>query len=515
MAIDAQKQETIESQRELIAQQKAAIDALEHKVSLLLEQVHILRHGLFGRSSERLDPDQLALFAEGEASPAEDAGETPAPPSKKTEKNGHGRAPFNPQLLRETIPLDLEEDERGCPTCGKDLCLIGEDVSERGHFVPAKIIVRRYVKKKYACPDGHTVRTAAAPPALIERCKYEPSVYAHIATAKYCDHLPLHRLAGIFKRHGVHLPKQTMWDMLCRVDELVARPVLAQMRKELLESGVLHADETPVTMRVEDQKGTRTAYAWDWQAPNGRRVVDFTLSRERDGPVRFLGDWGGTLVADAYSGYDKVVRKNGITRAGCWAHARRKLKEALDTGSQSAARVLVHVQRLFRLERAIKLRGEARSLDAGALEALCADVRTRRSRCVVERIFAVAEDLELERSTLPRSALGKALTYLRNQRGPLSVFLDDPRVSIHNNDAERDLRHIAVGRKNWLVFGSPRGGEVACRLYSLVLSCKAVEVDPEAYLEDVLTRIATTPQSEIASLTPWAWTATRVEPTSS
>ncbi len=387
---------------------------------------------------------------------------------------------------------------------------MGDEITERGHMVPAKVVVRRYVKKKYACPDGHAVKTADAPAALIDRCKYEPSVYAHVTASKYCDHLPLHRLSGIFKRHGVHLPKQTMWDMLVKVDELVAQPMLKQMKGEVLESGVLHVDETPVPVRNEDGKGSRKGYIWAWRAPGGddvdRSLVQFTLTRERHGPKRMLGKhWSGTLITDGYSGYDEVVRENGIVRAGCWAHARRKLNDALKVGSKDAARVLVHLQRLFWIERTMKKRVKSRGQKTEELVALRRDVRKRLSRRVIERVYSVAGEVEAKRSTLPKSKLGNALGYLFNQKGTLAVFLEDPRIEIHNNDAERDLRHVVVGRNNWMVFASPRGGEVASRLYSLVLSCKHAGIDPEAYIEDVLVRVSTTPAREIASLTPWAW----------
>ncbi|MEM7518346.1 MAG: IS66 family transposase, partial [Planctomycetota bacterium] len=342
----------------------------------------------------------------------------------------------------------------------------------------------------------------------------EASVYAHVATAKYADHLPLHRLEGIFKRYGVHVPKQSMWDMLVRTDEIIAQPVLRQMRAELLEEPVLHADETPVTMRLEEGKGTKNGYAWGWR--NLRRpghpskaLIEFRTSRGRDGPRRFLGDWKGALIIDGYAGYDEVIRTNGITRAGCWAHARRKLKEAFDTGSESVAALLQLVQDLFAIQRPINEAVRAGELCGEKLLGHRRAAREEQSQLIVDAIYVEAERLERQRSTLPKSKLGKAIYYLMSQRTALRTFLNDPRLPIHNNDAERDLRHLAVGRKNWLVFGSQRGGEVACRLYSLVLSCKQCGADPEAYLEDVLMKVATTPASEIATLTPWAWQAAK------
>jgi transposase len=510
MAIGEEIEQRLES---LLAKKDEQIAMLARENKILHQELAILRKGLFGRKTERLDPGQLTLYMSTDVeqdSPV--SSEQAAVPTKKKCK-GHGRAIFASDIPREAIGLDLNARERACPVCGREMCSIGADITERGHIVPARLVVRRYVKEKYACPDGHAVRTAEAPAALIDRCKYEPSVYAHIATSKYCDHIPLNRLSGIFKRHGVHLPKQTMWDMLVKVDEIVAQPILKQMRAELLESEVLHADETPVPVRNEGGKGSRTGYVWDWRAPGGddgdRSLTQFTLTRERHGPKKMLGQWSGTLITDGYSGYDEVTRENGIVRAGCWAHARRKLKDALDLKLKDAAGVLVHVQRLFWIERAMKKRIKSRELKAADLVALRRRVRPQRSARVIERLYAVAGHVDDKPSTLPKSKLGKALGYLFNQRRPLEVFLEDPRIEIHNNDAERDLRHVVVGRNNWMVFASPRGGEVACRLYSLVLSCKHAGVDPEAYIEDVLVRVSTTPASQVASLTPWAWAKER------
>jgi len=493
----------------LLAEKDEQITTLSRENKILREELEILKRGLFGRKTERLSPGQLGLYLSDETEQDEDVSAEQIADTGKKKSKGHGRSPFSNDAVRDPVDLDVPSEERACSCCGKEMQLIGEEITERGHHVAAKIVVRRYVKRKYACPDGHAVRTAEAPAAVIDRGKYEGSVYAYVTVSKYCDHIPLNRLSGIFKRSGVHLPKQTMWDMLVTVDELVAQPVLKQMRSEVLESGVLHADETPVPVCNEDGKGSRKGYVWAWRAPGGdepdRSLVQFTLTRERHGPKKMLGKWAGTLITDGYSGFDEVVRENGITRAGCWAHARRKYKDALDVGSKDAARVLVHLQRLFWIERAMKKRVESRREGTEQLVALRADVRARLSRRVIGRIYRAADELMARRSTLPKSKLGKALGYIFNQRGPLEVFLEDPRIEIHNNDAERDLRHIIVGRNNWMVFASPRGGEVASRLYSLMLSCKHAGVDPQAYIEDVLMRVSTTPAREIASLTPWAW----------
>lgn len=497
-------QSVIEQQRARISAQEETIEGLEQKVTLLLEQIHLLKRGLFGRKSERLDPDQLALFLEAGETQAEvtesrPRSETPA------RKKGHGREAFSESLPRETVICDVGDDKRRCPCCGGEMTPIGEDVIERGHFVPSRVVVRRYVQKKYACPKGHGVVSGIVPQALVPKAKYEPSVYAHLVAAKYCDHLPLHRLEGIFKRQGLRISKQTQWEMILRAYELAARPILEQMRREVLASTVLLADETPVTVRVEGVKGSRKGYVWAWSTLDRKTVFDFTLTKERDGPIRFLLDWIGSLILDGSSSYDEVVRTNGIIRGGCWAHARRKLTDALEVGSQNAIAVLVFVQRLFAIERALRGRAERQGLSEKARLELVADVRDRRSRVVVRKIYEAVDVLLCKRGVIPGGALGKAVTYLINQRERLEVCLSDPRLPIHNNDSERALRHVVTGRNNWMIFASPRGGVVACALYSLMLSCKAMDIDPEAYLTDVLQRVATTPMSNIASLTPWAW----------
>ena len=422
-----------------IAQLLELIEALQRENKILREEVAILKQGLFGRRSERIDPSQLGLYGseERDQSAAQAAASLERQAPKQEKPKGHGRPTFAADVPRETTEVAVPEEQRSCAECGEAMRRIGEEVTERGHFVPARIVVRRWVREKLACPKGHGVVTAKAPAALIRRCKYEPSVYAHVVASKYADHLPLHRMQGIFKRHGVHLPKQTMWDMLVTVDELVAQPVLEQMRLELLEEPVLHSDESPVTMRLEDGKGSKETWAWSWRSLREgvpRKVlVRFETRHSKEAPKTFLGSWAGTLVADGTSVQDEVVAANGIVRAGCWAHARRYFKQAFDAGSKTAALVLVPMQRLFRLDRAINRRADRLELDLAARRELRARVRARRSVPLVRRIYQVANDLVQDRHTLPRGKLGKALGYLEGQRERLEVFLTEPRVPLTNN----------------------------------------------------------------------------------
>ena len=512
--------ELLNATTQVVAKQETELKESQEELRLLRQQLQLMRQGMFGRKSEKLHPKQLDAFGE---LPEEEETETIELPARKVTRKikGHGKGRFAAHLPREDIRADLPEADRICECCGKTMVAIGADISERGKIIPAKILVCRFHQMKYACPDGHGVKSAPLPENVVDGGKYDASVYAHIATLKYSDHLPLNRINVIFGRYGIHMPKSTMWDLLVRLDELVAQPVIRQMHSELLDHREIQADETPFTTRIEGEKTTKTGYIYTWQtaglADEPKIVVDFRLDRTRAGPRAFLSDWTGVLLIDGYAGYNEVAVENSIERAGCWAHARRKFKDALKVGDKAASRVLRPIHRLFWIERAMLKRAAGDEttgktpMTTEELIALRVRVRAQRSARVLKDIFAQARQLEAFRSTLPKSALGKAIGYLNNQAATLRTFLKWPTLPIHNNDAERTLRHCVVGRKNYLIFGSPKGGEVAARLYSLILSCRANEVNPEAYLVDVLSRISTTPYSEIATLTPWGWKRAQAE----
>ena len=250
MGIASELEETISLPASEYAALKETLAKLERENKRLSDELAVLLNRFLRRKSERIDPNQLRLFVEElvpahAAEPASEPAETKKPPRK-----GHGRSMFAPHVPREVIELDLPESERTCPDCGKTMVALGTEITERGHIVPAKMIARRYERKKYACPEGHAVRTAELPPTVVDKGKYEPSVYAHLAVAKYGDHLPLNRLEGIYKRGGFHLPKSTMWEMIQRTGEIAAEPILRQMRAELLAEPILQADETPTTVRL-------------------------------------------------------------------------------------------------------------------------------------------------------------------------------------------------------------------------------------------------------------------------
>jgi transposase len=519
ISIEAHLEETARYQKEIdrcleaIARCEQKIGNREDTITLLLEMVATLKAGMFGRKSEKLDPNQFALLpgielpSDGDSQPDENPTVVKEHVRKK---KGHGRTEFPANLPRHIVPLDLPEEEKFCPDCGIALNRIKEETCERGHIVPIQVTVIRYVKQKYACPNGHCVKTPPTPNSLLERCKYEPSVYAHLAVSKYQDHLPLHRMEGIYKRNGLHLPRSTMWEMLARLTEIVLLPVIKQMKLELLMEPILHADNTGVKVRIEEKKGMREGQIWTWLSADEKKILhDFTMSKGRDGPVDFLKSWTGILVADGAPNFNKVIATNKIVRAGCWVHAARGAKNALKLKDKNSIRLVTLNARLSNMENRIIARAKRRSLSTEEAQSLRNTVRNRTGRRIVDAIMDESRRLLRKHEVLPKSVLGKAAQYILNQEEPLRAFLKDSRIPLTNNAAERALRPVAVGRNNWLFLGSGKGGEVASAMYSIMLSCRALEVNPEAYVKYITEAIAKTPATQIATLTPWAYAASQ------
>jgi transposase len=304
----------------------------------------------------------------------------------------------------------------------------------------------------------------------------------------------LHRLEGIFVRHGLDLSRTTLCGWVADVATALT-PIGEQLRREILSATYVQTDDTSVTVLAE-RGGSFKGRLWTYLDPLGQQVVfDATPTHERDGPEAFLADFRGALQADAYAGYDALYATGRIVEIGCWAHARRRFVDALETDTQAALMVAL-LQQLYQVERA------GVDLDATARRAL----RQAQSVPLLAQIDAVRQ--ELSRTALPKSPLGDALRYLANQWTALQRFVDDGRVAIDNNRAENQLRGIAVGRKNWLFAGSFEGARRAALLYSLVQSCRLVGVPPFDYLKDVLLRVATHPHRLIGQLTPKGWADT-------
>lgn len=494
----------------------AALRDLKRAALLVIEEKHLVEHRLaqelrarYGPRSERgalLATGQGRLFEERVEAASPSSSPSPGSPPPRTEsaepkerKGNHGRRPISSTLPVKIVPNDLAAEDRLCLCCRKPMVKIGEDRSSHVEYEPGSFHRVEKVSSKYACPDHPEagVLTAEPPSAPIAKGLAGPGLLAHVAVSKYQDHLPLYRQEGILARAGVEFSRSTLCDWI-RETAALLEPIRDFMAREILAGAKINTDDIPVETREKGRKKTREARLWTYIGDEAHpfTVFDYTPTRERTGPERMLAGFRGYLQADAYSGYDGIYAR-GATEVGCMAHARRKFVEALPSDPARANVAIELIRRLYVIEREIHGRSPEEKKAT----------RQERSKPILDELKAWLDREALV--ALPKSPIGQAITYARNQWTALSRFVEDGRLEIDNNRAERALRGIAVGRKNWLFLGNDAGGDRAAIIYSLIATCKDHGVDPWAYLRDVLARLPTY-RGDIAALTPVAWKRARL-----
>jgi transposase len=482
----------------------ADYDRLKEEHAELAETLALLRRYVFGPRRERHvdDPGQGHLFdLPAEPEPAEPAMTDDAPSPRPRPARTPRRARFE-HLPHIRIEHDLTEAEKTCSCCGTPKVRIGEDESHSLEFIPARLEVHVHVLPKYACSkcrDG--VASPPVPPKPTPGGLAGPGLIAFVVVSKFADHLPLYRLEDILTRHGVHLARSTLCDWV-RDAATVLEPLAALQRSLVLQSPVIWTDDTPVTVLGGDQPGSSKGRFWTYigDAEHPYSTYDFTRNWTRDGPATFLSDYRGFLQADAYGGYDGIYvgSDGGIVEVACWAHARRKFHEARPNAPREANRILEWIRQLYDIE--------DRALQSTAEERLA--LRQREAVPILDRIEAHLD--ELSGRALPKSALGKAVTYARNQWAALRVYASDGRLTIDNNVSERTLRLQAIGRKNWEFLGSAEAGPRAAVLFTILAGAKRHLLEPWAYLRDVLLRLSVG-ETDLASLLPDRWAASHPE----
>jgi len=473
------------------------------KIEALLRELLDARRN---RKSEQLSADQLALFEaalqarQAEAEPSEpdssddDTNANPGAGASAPKKRTGGRQPLPRHLKRECIVHDLAAEEKHCSTCQQDLRPIGEESSERYEYIPAQLTVIEDICKKYACVC--TVKTATKPSQPIEKSTAGASLLAQVIVAKTADHLPLHRQEKIFERHGVDISRKTMGGWLAQCADLL-KPLYGSMKEVLFQSKVIGTDDTSVKVLDVKLPFARTGRIWPYSGDAAHPVIlyDYTATRERAGPEEFLKGYRGYLQADAYGGYDAFFKEpaRGLIEVGCWAHARRYFHKALESDQVRMGPALLLIAQLYRVEK------EARSWMAEERLRL----RQLQSQPILEKLRNYL--LEIQAEALPKSPQGRAVRYTLKNWTALTRYCEDGDLQIDNNATERAIRGVAVGRNNWVFFGSDEGGKTAAVLRSFVASCQRVRVDPFAWLKDTLSRIADHPISRLAELLPHNW----------
>jgi transposase len=510
----ARKDQLIASKDQDILYRQAKIDQLSHEMA-------VLKRWKFGKSREHIghaDSAQASLLDESidadiAAIEVELERLAPTPKTSTTPRATPKRSALAAHLARREVRHEPDSTTCTTPGCGGEMKRIGEDVAERLDYVPGVFTVERHVRGKWTCACCQTLIQAPVPAQVIDKGVPTAGLLAQVLVAKYADHLPLYRQEAIFARAGVTIPRSTLgqWVGMCGVQ---LQPLVDALKAHVLQHCVLHGDETPVQMLKPGGKGSgadqggsahgshgshgsHRAYIWAYSPGVFEKtkavIYDFCESRAGSHARSFLGPWLGTLVTDAYAGY-KQSYTQGITEAGCWAHARRKFFD-LHVSSQSAvaAQALAYIGQLYEVER------EAR--DVGPDERL--GLRQTKSRPLVEAMYAWM--VLMRQKVTDGAATAKALDYSLKRWVALTRFVDDPQLPIDNNHIENLIRPIALGKKNWLFAGSLRAGQRAAAVMSLIQSARMNGHDPHEYLRDVLTRLPTQKNSQIDELLPHLW----------
>jgi transposase len=458
---------------------RAKLDSVEGRLAALE------RH-LFGQKSEKMP------------SLAREIGKKPT--RAETTKKRAELAAERSKLPAEPVPHAVPAAERACPTCHVEAKPAGTKSSTEFDYVPGYFRRKVHQRETLSCSCGYIV-TAPAPPRVYDRCQYSPGFIAHLVVQKCGDSLPIYRIEKQFKRLGIPMSRSTMTELFHRAGELL-RPLAKRVLALVAASEVVLADETTLPMlktikRDEDgnlKKKPKRTYLWTFVSGN---FVAYRFSSSRSGstPREVLGGTQGTLVVDAYTGYNSVTGVDGRTRAGCLAHARRKFFDA-SSSHPDAHVALDAIRDVYRVEHEAKERSVARTPEHLAM-------RQTRSKPILDKLHAWLVDMK--DSYLPKSGMGSAIRYAIDNWTELTRFLDDVHVPPDNNRSEAALRVAALGRKNFLFVGHEDAGDNIAALYTLVATCEAHGVNPFEYLRDVLLRVSTQPVAEIDALLPHRW----------
>ena len=498
---------------EMIADLLRTVEKQQHELDRL-------KRYLYGQRSEKALSEPGLLIGAGllnpspeeEVSPAEPEEAEPQVSPEPRKRTGSHRRQTRANLRVERIEYPLPEGDCVCEACGTGLEKFGEEVTRQLDYVPASFYLKEHVRFKYACPGCKgQVKTSAMPWQPVEKGLPGPGLLANVLVSKYADHLPLYRQEQMYARQGIDLSRKTMCDWVRACADLLL-PLYEWLKKDVLASKVVHTDDTPVPVQDRSRDKTRQGRLWVYvgDRDHAHVVYEYTASRSRAGPSKFLAGYRGYLQADAYPGYKHLYRDDGATEVGCWAHARRRFYEARKSGRKWAHTALAYIGRLYKIEREAKAYEQAHGLSGPDRAAYRCGERQQKSRPVLALFLEWLR--EQETSVLPKSPKADAVGYALAQWEALNRYLEGGDLAIDNNLAEQHMRPVALGRKNWLFAGSDQGGRRAAVIYSLIQSCKRNGVEPFAYLRDVLQRIPAHSTRNLHQLTPIAWKQAQEQP---
>lgn len=502
---------------------KAALQRQEHHMHLLLRR-------LYGSTSEKFDPQQALLF-DPRPEPDESAGSQPAPPAapvpqstvpRTANRDRHGRGRIPETVQREEVIHDLTDAEKEALGGAENLIELPPEQSEQLDWRPSTLVALVHVRKKYArreqlpesglTPAEQNVVVAPKPAEAISGALAAPGLLAQVIVSKGADHLPLHRLEGIFKRQGLRISRQTMDGWWLATAEFL-QPLYALAIREVLASHVIHTDDTSVKVRDAWRKQKHKGYFWPYVGDplHPLSVFDYTVTHQRDGPAMFLKHYRGYLQADAFNGYDGIYLESQgrILEVGCWAHARRKFHEHRRLDPPRMETALAWIGKLYAIEKDLReqRQTEWRELPFEEQAARVVAERQSRSRPLLEGFHAWLKTESPK--VLPKSDVRGAMDYTLSNWAALCRYTESGWLDIDNNEGENAIRGLCLGRKNWLFLGSDRGGRAAAVHFSLLASCKRHGLDPWVYYRDILIRLPailpSASEEALLALLPHRW----------
>lgn len=486
------------------------VEKLGQMLAKANEQLEWFKRQIFGQKAERVidtqNSEQLCFEGFDKLAPVlpEEKKLIPAHERKQRPKDGQDKITFPADLPIERQVLDIPEEDKVCPETGKALVKIGEEVTSKIAHKPASFFIKQIVRPKYALPEksGGGVLTAELPDALLTRCQADESLLAEILVRKFGDHLPLYRQSEIMARSGVHISRQTLCQWVLRAGSAL-KPLYNEMLAQILKSGNIFYDETPVKMLAPGKGKTHQAYMWilvgGQSADPAYRIYDFCTNRRHANAANMLKGYYGILHSDKYGAYEALASKKQLTWCPCWAHIRRRFIEAESGDPPFRDWILRKIRYLFMFERIAWTRSEEERLR----------IRQEKELPIIEELIKAIKDRLVKGEILPKSKFKAALGYFCGLIPYMKNYTKHAWARLDNNVAERAVRPLAIGRKNWLFVGNEDGGEAAGIILSLIQTCRALSINPREYLEDVMRRLMSHNSQKLYQLLPDQWKANR------
>lgn len=479
-------------------------ETLRNEISHLKEQLGWFQRQIFGKRSEKIiqngEPHPVFAGLENIEQAKPEKKQITAHTRSKSSQKGKDTITLPDTLPVETQVIDISDKEKICPETGKELVKIGEEVTTKLAHKPGSYYIKKIIRPKYALPQESTggIITAELPDSLLTRCQADESFLADILTKKFADHLPLFRISEGLGREGIFISRQILAKWVVRTG-LALKPLYEVMKSQILASGNAFIDEIPISM-LDPGKG-KTHQAYMWVMVGGKkvdppyRIYNFRKDRSHNNAKELLCDFRGVLHSDKYGAYEKLANSKQLTWCPCWAHIRRKFIEAESGDLAFKQWVLRRIRYLFMFERVAWTRSEEERLQ----------IRAEKEVPIIDEMIVKIKDMLMNGKVLPKSKFREALGYFCGLIPHLKNYTTNAWAHMDNNVAERAVRPIALGRKNWLFVGSEEGGEAAAVILSLVQSCRAIKINPREYLEDVMRRLMSHNSQKLEELLPDQW----------